>query len=547
MLKTKIYIIFFLIFLLFALNIFFFTDLNFIEKTIFIYEGVGLIKASIYVISVFFALLSLALLFFIHNKLLYTLALIFILLSYAINFIYFDINNATINSTDINIITQEADNFALAALSTFSDSILQAMFPTIILFFIFFFIRKMIHKHNLYTSKKIIFPIFIVAIIGIYIIVDATEYGINEYPSPIKITETVLYNMTNKKYYGLRDVLNKVPKNVKKYNNIIWIIDESVGGRYLSINGYNKKTTPYLKELKNNILNLGIASSGANRSGLSNLILMSGIQPKQLPDLENISLKNPSIFQYAKNAGFSTAYISGQSHNHKLQNFITEYDLNHIDTFYQPTNENKEILDQVPEKYIIDYVSKVLKEHKSNFIYIVKAGAHFPYEHAYPKEQKIFHPTLNKNESMHGKKEKSINSYLNAIRWKVDEFFRHFFKATNILERDDTLIIYTSDHGQSILENGVLTTHSTAKNPPKTQGIVPLILFAKNTETIKRDFMHIKNKATHFMLFPTTLKLMGYEEDNAETLFDKKIKQKQIFISGHFFEKNNFNQTSIGK
>ena len=75
---------------------------------------------------------------------------------------------------------------------------------------------------------------------------------------------------------------------------------------------------------------------------MTNIGLMSGIQINQLPDKENYSLKTPSIFQYAKNAGYMTHYISGQSHDDLLQNYMTIFDLESIDEFYQPSLSYKE-------------------------------------------------------------------------------------------------------------------------------------------------------------------------------------------------------------
>src|SRR5262249_38085823 len=44
--------------------------------------------------------------------------------------------------------------------------------------------------------------------------------------------------------------------------------------------------------------------------------------------------------------------------------------------------------------------------------------------------------------------DRAIADYPNAIAWSVDEFFRNLLPAVDLSK---TLIIYTSDHGQSLL------------------------------------------------------------------------------------------------
>ena len=54
-----------------------------------------------------------------------------------------------------------------------------------------------------------------------------------------------------------------------------------------------------------------------------------------LPDFQERLLKGPSIFAFAKNAGYRTAYLSGQSWGDQLQNYMTKFDLDDLDYFHQ--------------------------------------------------------------------------------------------------------------------------------------------------------------------------------------------------------------------
>jgi len=378
---------------------------------------------------------------------------------------------------------------------------------------------------------KILF-FFLLSLLLAYSITYKTTGATQTRPNLIKMINTSIYYASNRLYYGEREVLTKNATSKEKYKNIILIVDESIGGKYLSINGYEKETTPYLKSIKEHFINLGLASSGANCSAKSNLILMSGIQLEDLPDKEHKALKKPTIFQYAKNAGYKTHYISGQGIQDKLQNHITKYDLEYIDNFTQLKEHYKH--KSMPEEHIILETSKVLKSSEKNFIFIVKHGSHFQWEDSYPKEEKYFLPTLEASDALSLKKKpEALNSYLNSVRYNVDLFFKYFLKEISFFTRDDTLIIYTADHGQSILEEGRSSTHCDSTNPPLSQGLVPLLLFTSTSDKELRTFNFKVNTYNHYQIFPSIQKFMGYEGIEAKTLFEDE--EKQIFVSGDIF------------
>jgi len=536
-----------LLLLFFSLNVAFFGENSFVNTFYFIFDRGGVPQGLIYFSSVLFSLIALSLLIFQKNKLAYFFTVFFLGFFYLINLLYNHINGEGFSYDDFRIIVRESDKFALDAILTFLNSFYFALTIVMVMLVIVFFIRKIIIKNHFYLSSKIIYLPLLFSILGTYSIMHRTAGNIKDFPAPLRVVDTMIYYALNKQYYGERDILELTPLNPKKFKNIIWIVDESVGGKYFSINGYHKDTTPFLSTLNKFTINLGLASSGANTSVASNLILESGIQLKDLPDKSNYSLRKSSIYQYAKNAGYTTSYISGQSYQMVLQNGMSSYDLKYIDNFHQPAEpgaHEKEII--IPEEGIIEHVNTVLHENnKANFIYIVKSGVHFHYEKSYPDTHKVFVPTLTENEAMSMENEdRIINSYLNGIRWKVDDFFKYFFQKTKILERDDTIIIYTSDHGQSILENDIRATHSTASNPPLSQGVVPFLLFLKNKENLEKEVVHLKNNATHYMIFPTTLKWMGYETKE-KTFEDKEESYHQEFYHGNLFGIGSEGKTSI--
>ena len=55
-----------------------------------------------------------------------------------------------------------------------------------------------------------------------------------------------------------------------------------------------------------------------------------------------------------------------------------------------------------------------------------------------------------------------LAQYSNAIAWSVDEFFRNLLPAVDLHK---TLIVYTSDHGQSLLPGRIHALQHDADVP----------------------------------------------------------------------------------
>lgn len=303
--------------------------------------------------------------------------------------------------------------------------------------------------------------------------------------------------------------------------NIIMLIDESVRADYIFWEKGNP-VTPILAAHKEKIVDFGQAVSGGNCSSYSNAILRFGPNPK---DIIRTSQSSPTIFQYAKKAGFYTVFIDGQSGINKdpglLQNFMTPNETKYIDKLVRFENVKAPQLDY----QLLANMVRALKSDKPVFIYANKNGAHFPYDEAYPAKQTIFGPTV----TSAGQKtaEFRINSYFNVLAWSVDKFFGRLFKDVDLSK---TAIIYTSDHGQALIDGKL--THCSVKNANPREGLVPMMAIT-GIPSLKQRFKTAaeahRNTTSHFQIRPTVLELMGYNPT--------QIKKK---YGASLFEKNSF-------
>lgn len=294
-------------------------------------------------------------------------------------------------------------------------------------------------------------------------------------------------------------------------NNIVFVVDESVRGDHLSLNDYSRATTRFLDGLnkKGFIKNWGLAVSGTTCSMTSNNLLLTGLT--QLPDTDFEVYKLPTVFQYAKAMNYKTMYIDGQVSN--VWNGKPS-----DDSFIDKRNTILDFQNIKPfeiDAEIARRVRQITENSTGNFIWINKSGVHKPYSAAYPKSETVFSP-VSAGDNSRGyydlsiSREAMINDYDNAIRFNSDSFFENLV-GENIPQ--NTFFIYTSDHGQTLRENGATVSHCSNTKP---EAVVPLFILAEPQILPEVD---TKFKAAHSNIFATLLDLMKFPESERKNVY----------------------------
>jgi glucan phosphoethanolaminetransferase (alkaline phosphatase superfamily) len=313
-------------------------------------------------------------------------------------------------------------------------------------------------------------------------------------------------------YQGPRETL-KTHSDAHPQNNLVFVVDESVRGDHLSINGHARHTTPYLEELlaQGRLLTWGVSSSGATCSASSNNLLLTGMKLSELPDLDYQIRKRPSIFQYAKAMGYRTHYLDGQRQTFWLG---TSYDPQYIDDWlpvsYFAGREPYD-LDALLARKIVE----ITDGSTGNFIWVNKRGIHPPYSDDYPDSKAEWQPALTNSELRMdlNKRTEWINSYDNAIKYNLETFIRILDSSR---QRSQTFIVYTSDHGQTLGEHGERYTHC-GQSPITTQPTeanVPLFLIAPVPILLDTQY-----RASHANIFATLLDLMNFPKSERRYLY----------------------------
>lgn len=313
--------------------------------------------------------------------------------------------------------------------------------------------------------------------------------------------------------------------------NIVLLVDQSIRADYLDLTPGNPHT-PNLANLSGDFVDFGPAVSGGNCSNCSNAILRFAAARRDFAGSINSS---PTLWHYAKRAGYRTVFIDAQAGNITnpglMQNFMTMSERAAIDSFHAIRDVDSAAADRV----LIRIVAEELAKGGPVFIYANKNGAHFPYDHAYPASAARYHPTM--GEDGGNSQESRIASYRNAISWSVDLFMKELFDQANLA---DAALIYTSDHAQ-MLEPGRLA-HCQMEDPDPRQGLVPLLVHAGDPalrEALARGAALSSGKASHFLIAPAILEFMGYGAKDVMAAYDKSLlhgtERTPAFSSGDIF------------
>lgn len=297
--------------------------------------------------------------------------------------------------------------------------------------------------------------------------------------------------------------------NEKPKNNIVFIVDESIRGDRLSINGHSKPTTPTLDGLnkKGAVANWGIAVSGTTCSHTSNPLLLTGVN--KLPDKTFEVLRWPTIFQYALAAGYQNHYYDGHTN---IQWLGKERDIPDFGSWTKADDLAREHRYE-RDAEIARRVKKIVSSSSGNFIWVHKFGVHLRYENSFPNEHygEVL-DALPADYDLTQTEETMRLMYDEAITYNLESFF-----ATLLKDGPDvnTIYVYTSDHGQTLRENGAITSHCYETKP---EANVPLLMIADPEKLPKVD---TNFRASHSNLFATLLDLMQYPE--TERKFDYSL------------------------
>ncbi|MBV1917183.1 MAG: sulfatase-like hydrolase/transferase [Sphingomonadaceae bacterium] len=270
--------------------------------------------------------------------------------------------------------------------------------------------------------------------------------------------------------------------------HLVWLIDESIAHK-----PFKQIIEPQLAGLAS--INLGPAAALANCSAPANVALRSGVDVRRVGPQTDLRT-TPSIWGYAKAAGYRTQFIDGQTTG-APQNLLLEPERKLIDQFESAAG------DMDTDHAIASLLNRQLKAGGRSFTYAVLRGVHFQYRDHYP-------PGTVPQDSP------KEMQYAAALRHSKSHFFERMLAGVN---RDDVAIIYTSDHGQNFAPGAM---PHCSREDRADEFRIPLVAFLP--DRLSRSFGETNpGKTSASQIFPSTLVWMGYDEKTVSASYDNPL------------------------
>ena len=397
----------------------------------------------------------------------------FVLLLFASIINYYKFHySISISSTLIESIigTDPGEIAELFNLSILLWLIVSVLLPIIIIILI---AKLRIEKSN----KKNIFGfiVFIILISGSFALLPKNTY------KPVYISNSLCSFMPFNYILAIKNhwLINKnrqSRENITNYYkfsesnldnlNIVLVIGESARFDRFGINGYERNTTPYLSKTTNLITYNKVSSLATNTA--------VGVQQiMQMDEKQNLS----SFIQVFNQVGFQTHWFSNQSARYEVINDIIRETNHHLfsDDIRTKKTGNNYDMDLMP------YIQLALPKNKLNLVVLHTMGSHRLYDLRSPPNFKNFIPTCIQDELYYSMNEcidqkKLDNSYDNSILY-TDYFLSEIIQ---LLQRSNSIMIYISDHGESLGENGIYAHATPLDIAPKEQTHIPLLIWASD-------------------------------------------------------------------
>jgi len=286
---------------------------------------------------------------------------------------------------------------------------------------------------------------------------------------------------------------------------IIFVVGETARADRFSLNGYARETNPLLK--KEEVISFSNMYSCGTSTATSVPCMFSQLNRENYSDEKAKSTENLlDVLSHTKKVNI--LWRDNNSNSHGVANRVTYEDFKNA-----PINTicDVECRDEGMLVGLQDYINK----QKSGDIVIVlhQMGNHGPaYYKRYPANFEKFTPVCKTNQLEKCSNEEIGNVYDNAILY-TDYFLAKVISLLKANSKDyETAMLYISDHGESLGENGVYLHGFPYFMAPEEQKKVAAVVWFGESMKEDIDIPLLKKKAhdkySHDNIFHTMLGLM---------------------------------------
>lgn len=315
----------------------------------------------------------------------------------------------------------------------------------------------------------------------------------------------------------LDEAAEHVPYPDEEKTVFILVLGETARAMNFSLNGYARETNPKLKT--QDIVNFPHVESAGTATAFSVPSIFSFTQRGDFSPTDAKYTEN--LLDLLQQTGYEILWKENDNGCKGVCQRVPNVEMDLKDQrFCDGTYCRDEILLDGLEEYLANIKGE------NAFIVLHTIGSHGPtYYRRYPPEFKKFTPTCDTEEIQTCTQEQIINTYDNTILY-TDHIVSSVIDILKKFPHYESGLLYVSDHGESLGENGVYLHGLPYSIAPKEQTSVPMLLWM--SEVMKKsdhiDYDCLKKKAaegnfSHDNLSHSLLSLMEVDSK----WYDKKM------------------------
>ena len=254
-----------------------------------------------------------------------------------------------------------------------------------------------------------------------------------------------------------------------KKSLVIFVVGETARADHFSLNGYARETNPQLKQ--QDILNFtGVHSCGTSTA--VSVPCMFAVFPRE--DFSNKKGKtHEGVLDVLQRAGVKVFWRDNNSDCKGTCLRIPNDDVSKRKD--SPFCNDRRCLDEVMLEDLQAYIDTL---DGNAMIVLHSDGSHGPeYFDRYPESMERFKPVCHTNQLSSCSLDELVNVYDNTILY-TDHFLNQVIELLKRnSEQRDTAMIYVSDHGESLGENGLYLHAAPYSIAPESQTHVPMLMW----------------------------------------------------------------------
>lgn len=298
---------------------------------------------------------------------------------------------------------------------------------------------------------------------------------------------------------------------------LVLVVGETVRAANWGLNGYVRQTTPELASA--GVINFPHVTSCGTNTEVSVPCMFSPFG-RRAYDEKQIR-RHESVLHVLEHAGIKTIWRDNQSGCKGVCDGLESQ---------RPGDARDPALcagEHCMDEILLSGLEQELARNRGDLVIVMhQLGNHGPaYSHRYPAAYRRYTPTCDDADLGKCSREQIVNSYDNAVLY-TDHFLATAIRRLQAQTSHDAALLYVSDHGESLGENGVYLHGLPHAIAPHEQSQVPMVMWLSagfsGASRIDTNCMrtHAGEPASHDNLFHSMLGLMQVQTIAYTAAFD---------------------------